>query len=76
MTVHAAYAYHEEDRKGKVEEGKLADFVILEANPLKTDKMALKDIGVEETIKEGVSLYRKKAAGAVRPFLTISVKEV
>ncbi len=76
VTVHAAYAYHEEDRKGTVEEGKLADFVILEANPLKTDKMALKDIGVEETIKEGVSLYRKKAAGAVRPFLTISVKEV
>lgn len=58
ITVHAAYAYHEEDEKGTLEAGKLADLVILERNPLKVDKMELKDIAVVETIKEGEVLYR------------------
>lgn len=57
VTVHAAYAYHEEDKKGTIEAGKLADLVILDKNPLKTDPMELKDIAVEETIKEGKTLY-------------------
>lgn len=57
VTVHAAYAYHEEDKKGTIEAGKLADLVILDKNPLKTDPMELKDIAVEETIKEGKILY-------------------
>lgn len=59
ITVNAAYAYHEEDKKGTLEAGKLADMVILEKNPLTADKMELKDIAVEETIKEGVTLYRR-----------------
>lgn len=59
ITINAAYAYHEEDKKGTIEAGKLADLVILENNPLKADKMALKDIAVLETIKEGATLYRK-----------------
>lgn len=59
ITANAAYAYHEEDRKGTLEAGKLADMVILEQNPLKADRMALKDIAVAETIKEGEVLYRK-----------------
>lgn len=58
ITVHAAYAYHEEDVKGTLEAGKFADLVILERNPLKADKMELKDIAVVETIKEGEVLYR------------------
>ncbi len=59
VTVNAAYAYHEEKIKGTIEEGKLADLVILDRNPLKTDKLKLRDISVEETIKEGKTLYRK-----------------
>lgn len=59
VTVNAAYAYHEEGIKGTIEEGKLADLVILDRNPLKTDPLKLKDILVEETIKEGKSLYVK-----------------
>ena len=59
ITINAAYAYHEEAKKGTIEEGKLADLVILEKNPLKVDKMTIKDIAVEETIKEGVTLYKK-----------------
>lgn len=62
ITVNAAYAYHEEDRKGTLEAGKLADLVILERNPLKVDAMELKDIVVVETIKEGEVLYRMESA--------------
>ena len=57
VTVHGAYAYHEEERKGTLEAGKLADMVILDRNPLKTDKMQIRDIQVLETIKEGETLY-------------------
>lgn len=59
VTINAAYAYHEEDKKGTIEERKLADLIILEANPLKTEPMRLKDIRVLETIKEGRTLYRQ-----------------
>lgn len=58
VTIHAAYAYHEEDKKGTIEAGKSADLIILEENPLKAEPMRLKDIKVLETIKEGRTLYR------------------
>ncbi len=59
ITINAAYEYHEENEKGTLESGKLADLVILDKNPLKTDPMELKDIQVLETIKEGTTLYMK-----------------
>lgn len=62
VTINAAYAYHEEDRKGTIEPGKLADLVILEKNPLKADPGELRDIAVVETIKEGKTLYKREAS--------------
>ncbi len=59
ITINAAYQYHEEDTKGSIEVGKLADFVILDKNPLTIDPKDLNRIQVLETIKEGKSLYKK-----------------
>jgi predicted amidohydrolase YtcJ len=64
MTINGAYQYHEEKTKGSLEPGKLADLVVLSANPLKVQPMAIKDIQVLETIKEGRSIYRKSSLSA------------
>ena len=58
ITINAAYAYFEEDSKGSIKEGKRADLVILDKNPLKVDKMAIRDIKVLETIKDGETIYK------------------
>ena len=59
ITLNAAYQYFEEDKKGSLTEGKLADLVILDNNPLKVDPMSIKDIKVFETIKEGKTVFKK-----------------
>jgi predicted amidohydrolase YtcJ len=58
VTIDAAYQYREDDRKGSLEPGKLADLVILSDNPLTVDPMAIKDIAVVETIKRGETVHR------------------
>lgn len=57
MTEWAAEQYGEEKTKGTLEPGKLADLVILDKDPLKVEKTAIKDIKVVETIKEGATIY-------------------
>ena len=57
QTRWGAYQYFEEDRKGTLTVGKLADFVILDQNPLKIDPMKIHTIKVVETIKEGKQVY-------------------
>ena len=58
MTLWAAYQHFEEQSKGSIEVGKLADFAILSDNPLTIDRMKIADIKVIETIKRGKSIYR------------------
>lgn len=59
VTINGAYAYFEEDSKGSLKEGKRADMVILDRNPMETEPMELKDIQVLETIKDGKTIYKK-----------------
>ncbi len=59
VTAYAAWQIKEEKTKGTLEEGKLADLVILEQNPLKVDPKTIKDIRVLETIKEGETVFRR-----------------
>lgn len=60
ITTGPAFQFYEENRKGKIKKGMLADFVILDKNPLKVDNVdEVKDILVIETIKEGNSVYKK-----------------
>lgn len=57
MTIWSAHQHFEEATKGTLEVGKLADFVVLAANPLAVDPEQLADIKVMRTIKEGVTVY-------------------
>ena len=57
ITLDGAWQYLEEDSKGSISEGKLADLVILDANPLTVDPMAIKDISVLATYKAGKLVY-------------------
>jgi predicted amidohydrolase YtcJ len=59
VTITAAWQEGEEKLKGSIEAGKLADLVILSANPLKVKRTNISDIEVMETIKEGKSIYKK-----------------
>jgi predicted amidohydrolase YtcJ len=58
ITINSAYQCGEQNSKGSLEASKLADLVILDKNPLKVDPMAIKDIKVVETIKEGKTIYK------------------
>ena len=58
MTIWVAEQYDEQHSKGTIEEGKLADLVILSDNPVAVDPMGIRDIEVLETIKEGQIVYR------------------
>jgi len=58
-TYGGAYASFEEKIKGTIEEGKLADFVVLSQDPTKADIFKLKDIEVLQTIVGGKVAYEK-----------------
>ena len=62
LTIDAAYQYFEEDSKGSIEPGKLADFVVLARNPLDAPGDELRAIQVLETIKEGETVWAAEAS--------------
>ncbi|PRY19761.1 hypothetical protein CLV78_1184 [Aliiruegeria haliotis] len=53
VTLNAAYAHRLEHERGSIEPGKLANFTVLDDNPLTIEAMAIKDIGVWGTVMEG-----------------------
>ncbi len=67
ITLWAAYQYHEESSKGSLETGKLADLVVLSADPTRVDPATLPDLSVRETIKAGRTIFRARAPAPATP---------
>ncbi len=62
LTVEAARQYREEGERGTLEVGKVADLVILSANPVKVPPAQIRDVKVLETVKNGRTVYSAPAA--------------
>ncbi len=58
MTLWPAYQHFEEDTKGSLEVGKVADFVILSDDPTAVDPETLASLKVLVTIKDNKEIYR------------------
>ncbi len=59
LTIDAAYAAREEDIKGSIEEGKMADMVVLSADPFQVPADDIRKISVETTILGGEVVFEK-----------------
>lgn len=58
MTTGPAWQVFEENRRGRIKPGLLADFVLLDRNPLTTPLDQVRDIRVLETVKEGETIWK------------------
>ncbi len=56
-TLHGAYASYEEDSKGSLEAGKLADLVVLGEDPTLVDPFSIIDIPIHQTMIGGRWVY-------------------
>ena len=59
-TITSAYASFEENIKGSIETGTLADFVVLSEDPYVVEPEKIKDIEVKMTIIGGRVIYRAR----------------
>jgi len=59
-TLNAAFASFEENIKGSIETGKLADFVVLSDDILTLDPGKIKDVTVDMTVFDGEVIYEKE----------------
>jgi predicted amidohydrolase YtcJ len=57
MTLWAAWQHYEDDKKGSLTVGKLADMSILADNPMTIDRDKLAEIKVTSTWKEGREVW-------------------
>lgn len=59
-TINSAYVGFEDDIKGSIEGGKLADMIVLSEDPLTIPEDRIKDIKVEITILNGKIVYNRR----------------
>jgi len=57
VTIWGAEQFGEQAAKGSIEEGKLADLVVLSDNPITMDPATINQVQVLETIKEGKTVW-------------------
>ena len=60
MTIWAAYANFEEDQKGSIELGKVADFVLMTEDIMSINESAILSAEILATIVEGNIVYQRK----------------
>jgi predicted amidohydrolase YtcJ len=70
ITIDAAYGTFQEDIKGSIKVGKLADLVILSDNPLTVPENSLADIEVLVTMVSGNIEYVKEGSDITEPAIT------
>ncbi len=58
LTTGPAWQVFEEDRRGRIKPGLLADLVVLDRNPLDTPIDQIRTIRVLETVKEGKTIWQ------------------
>jgi len=59
MTIWAAYSCCQEKKRGSIEVGKDADFVILEKDILKIPNEQLRNVKTERTVIAGETLFKR-----------------
>lgn len=60
ITIDAAYQLKMDDKIGSIQEGKYADFAIMNQNPMKTDAYKIRDIEVNETWINGKQVFKNQ----------------
>ena len=60
ITINAAYQHFEDDIKGSIEVGKLADLVVLSADPLSIPSESLLDLQIVSTFSRGKEIFRSR----------------
>jgi len=60
ITINAAYQHFEDDIKGSIEVGKLADLVVLSADPLSIPSESLLDLQIVSTFSHGKEIFSSR----------------
>jgi predicted amidohydrolase YtcJ len=69
FTTTAAWSAFEENEKGTIDPGKLADLVVLEADPFAVDSKKIAGIGIAQVFVSGKPQLSKKNEASTQPLL-------